>query len=54
MDAPAEVLENGKGPTAKVEVGDHQYFYFRETGCATHWDGGFPNDPLDGRSGRAC
>ncbi|HEU5275777.1 MAG TPA: hypothetical protein VFU97_19105 [Xanthobacteraceae bacterium] len=31
MGAPAEVLENGKGPQAKVEVGDHQYFYFRET-----------------------
>lgn len=31
MGAPAEVLENGKGPQAKVEVGNHQYFYFRET-----------------------
>lgn len=31
MGAPAEVVENGKGSQAKVEVGDHQYFYFRET-----------------------
>jgi catechol-2,3-dioxygenase len=31
MGAPAEVVENGKSPQAKVEVGDHQYFCFRET-----------------------
>jgi hypothetical protein len=31
MGAPAQVIENGKAPQAKVEVGDHQYFYFRET-----------------------
>jgi hypothetical protein len=31
MDAPAEVIENGKGPQAKVQVGDHQYYNFRET-----------------------
>jgi len=40
MDAPAEMLENGKGPTAKVEVGDHQYYYFRETDA--------PEAPYDG------
>ncbi len=35
MDAPAEITENGadkgSGAQAKVAVGDHQYFYFRET-----------------------
>ncbi len=35
MDATAEVIENGAnngtGAQAKVAVGDHQYFYFRET-----------------------
>jgi hypothetical protein len=35
MDAPALVIENGKGPQAQVQaqvqVGDHQYYYFRET-----------------------
>ncbi len=31
MGAPADVIENGKGAQAKVAVGDHQYFYFRET-----------------------
>src|SRR5215470_9726389 len=31
MNAPAEVIENGKGPVAKVQVGDHQYYNFRET-----------------------
>jgi len=27
----AQVMENGKGSKAIVEVGDHQYFYFHET-----------------------
>ncbi len=27
----ADVMENGKGPQATVEVGERQYFYFRET-----------------------
>jgi len=31
MGAPADVVQNGKGPQAKVEVGDHQYYYFRES-----------------------
>ena len=31
MDAPAEVKKNGAGPEAKVQVGEKQYFYFRET-----------------------
>ena len=25
------MMENGKGPQAQVEVGERQYFYFRET-----------------------
>jgi hypothetical protein len=29
--APARVSANGKGPQAEVEVGERQYFYFRET-----------------------
>jgi hypothetical protein len=40
MGAPAQVIENGKGPQAKVEVGDHQYYYFRETDA--------PEAPYDG------
>jgi hypothetical protein len=31
IGAPAQVMENGKGRHAKVEVGEKQYFYFRET-----------------------
>ncbi|HEY2136968.1 MAG TPA: hypothetical protein VGH49_13845 [Xanthobacteraceae bacterium] len=31
LGAPAQVIQNGKGPMARVEVGDKQYFYFRET-----------------------
>ncbi len=31
MGAPSEVMENGKGRQAKVEVGEKQYYYFRET-----------------------
>ena len=31
VDAPAEVKKNGAGPEAKVQVGENQYFYFRET-----------------------
>ena len=31
MEAPAEVLENGKGRVTRVEAGDKQYLYFRET-----------------------
>jgi hypothetical protein len=31
MHAPAEVKKNGAGPEAKVQVGEMQYFYFRET-----------------------
>jgi catechol-2,3-dioxygenase len=31
MSAPAEVKKNGAGPEAKVQVGEQQYFYFRET-----------------------
>ncbi len=40
MGAPAQVIENGKGPQAKVEVGDHQHYYFRETDA--------PEAPYDG------
>jgi hypothetical protein len=40
MGAPAQVIENGKGPQAKVGVGDHQYYYFRETDA--------PEAPYDG------
>jgi hypothetical protein len=44
MDAPAQVIENGKGPQAQVQaqvqVGDHQYYYFRETDA--------PEAPYDG------
>ncbi|MGC1778028.1 MAG: hypothetical protein WBB34_08770 [Xanthobacteraceae bacterium] len=31
VEAPAEVKKNGAGPEAKVQVGENQYFYFRET-----------------------
>jgi hypothetical protein len=31
MHAPAEVMKNGTGPEARVQVGEKQYFYFRET-----------------------
>ena len=29
--APAEVSQNGAGPETRVQVGEKQYFYFRET-----------------------
>jgi hypothetical protein len=31
LHAPSEVLKNGAGPEARVQVGEQQYFYFRET-----------------------
>jgi hypothetical protein len=31
LRAPAEVHKNGAGPEARVQVGEKQYFYFRET-----------------------
>src|ERR1700733_1396084 len=31
LHAPSEVLKNGAGPEARVQVGEKQYFYFRET-----------------------
>jgi len=31
LGAPAEVHKNGAGPEARVQVGEKQYFYFRET-----------------------
>jgi hypothetical protein len=31
LKAPAEVHKNGAGPEARVQVGEQQYFYFRET-----------------------
>jgi hypothetical protein len=31
MHAPADVLRNGAGPEARVQVGEKQYLYFRET-----------------------
>ncbi|HXX51718.1 MAG TPA: hypothetical protein VEI98_10615 [Xanthobacteraceae bacterium] len=31
MHAPADTIENGAGPQARVQVGEKQYFYFRET-----------------------
>ncbi|MFZ0423459.1 MAG: hypothetical protein WAL80_11335 [Xanthobacteraceae bacterium] len=31
VQAPAEVLKNGSGPQTRVQVGEKQYFYFRET-----------------------
>ena len=29
--APSDVIKNGAGPEARVQVGEKQYFYFRET-----------------------
>jgi hypothetical protein len=40
MGAPAELIENGSGPQAKVEVGEKQYYIFRETDA--------PEKPYDG------
>lgn len=40
LDAPAEVSKNGAGPEARVQVGEQQYFYFRETDA--------PERPFDG------
>jgi hypothetical protein len=34
LHAPAEVVKNGAAPEARVQVGDKQYFYFRETDAA--------------------
>ena len=31
MHAPSDVAKNGAGPEARVQVGEKQYFYFRET-----------------------
>jgi len=31
MHAPADVIKNGAGPEARVQVGEKQYFSFRET-----------------------
>jgi len=31
LEAPSQVKSNGAGPEAKVQVGESQYFYFRET-----------------------
>src|SRR5438552_6751217 len=31
LHAPADVVKNGSGPEARVQVGEKQYFYFRET-----------------------
>jgi len=31
LQTPSEVEKNGAGPQAKVQVGEKQYFYFRET-----------------------
>ena len=31
MHAPADVFKNGTGPEARVQVGQRQYLYFRET-----------------------
>ena len=40
LDAPAEVSKNGAGPETRVQVGEKQYFYFRETEA--------PEQPYDG------
>jgi catechol-2,3-dioxygenase len=40
IGAPAGVKKNGAGPEAKVQVGENQYFYFRETDA--------PEKPYDG------
>ena len=39
MHAPSEVKKNGAGPEASVQVGEQQYFYFRETDA--------PEEPYD-------
>jgi hypothetical protein len=31
LDAPSQMHKNGVGPAARVQVGEQQYFYFRET-----------------------
>ena len=31
MHAPADIVENGAEPETRVQVGERQYFYFRET-----------------------
>ncbi|HYA05988.1 MAG TPA: hypothetical protein VEF90_08865 [Xanthobacteraceae bacterium] len=31
LQAPSAMTDNGAGPQARVQVGDRQYFYFRET-----------------------
>jgi hypothetical protein len=31
LQAPADVVKNGSGPEARVQVGEKQYLYFRET-----------------------
>jgi hypothetical protein len=31
MQAPADVIKNGAGPEARIQVGEKQYLYFRET-----------------------
>src|SRR6201982_1201550 len=33
LHASADVVKNGAGPEARVQVGEKQYFYFRETGA---------------------
>ena len=40
LNAPAEVVKNFAGPEARVQVGEKQYFYFRETDA--------PEQPFDG------
>lgn len=40
LQAPAEVFKNGAGPEVRVQVGEKQYFYFRETDA--------PEQPFDG------
>jgi hypothetical protein len=34
LNATAEVVRNGAGPEARVQIGEKQYFYFRETEVA--------------------
>jgi len=34
LNATAEVVKNGAGPEARVQIGEKQYFYFRETEAA--------------------
>jgi hypothetical protein len=40
LHAPADVVKNGAGPEVRVQVGEKQYFYFRETDA--------PERPYDG------